>query len=333
MSVARLALHQGETVEKLKGVSLSFGAKVGFGLLGAVLVSLLVAAAVLFSHHAREVDGIGKPGNPFVFWLSVSYKATPADLEQLSILLTEAADMQVEVQRAPDEQAALLAAGNRTVDAWLLPLFDYEFCQQEYGVRALLQPIRVGGAQVYHGDILVRADSPVKTLAELTGKRVAFVDPFSTSGFLYPARLLADAGAKEVAVFAGSHPAALAALAAGKVEAAATFYDPAAPVDPSRRVLARTQDIPNEPVFVRKDLAVDVQKRFADGLLRMTASDAGRGLWSKIAGIEAFAPVTDAAYEAVHHEIDAAGKELGALVPGGQAIYNDNRRPPMGMTP
>ena len=50
---------------------------------------------------------------------------------------------------------------------------------------------RCGGEPVYWTDIVVRADSPFNTLADIFGRRFAYTSPDSQSGYQAPRRLLA----------------------------------------------------------------------------------------------------------------------------------------------
>ena len=67
---------------------------------------------------------------------------------------------------------------------------------------------------------------------ELRGRTIAFVDPASSSGYIYPMVLLIRRGLVrdrdpktffKDALFAGTHEAALRALLQGRVDAAASF--------------------------------------------------------------------------------------------------------------
>lgn len=75
--------------------------------------------------------------------------------------------------------------------------------------------------------IITRFDSGIGKLADLKGRRFAFVDSASASGFVYPRALLADKGIdpsrdlKET-LFAGSPEKVIAAVLLGRAQAGAT---------------------------------------------------------------------------------------------------------------
>lgn len=70
------------------------------------------------------------------------------------------------------------------------------------------------------GQVVVRADSPAKSLADLDGKRVAFANPYGFTGYFVPYDALLRAGVKVTPVFAGTQDSATSLLKAGLVAAA-----------------------------------------------------------------------------------------------------------------
>lgn len=107
----------------------------------------------------------------------------------------------------------------------------------------------------YTALVLVKKDSPVKSLADLKGKKIGYVDKFSASGYLYPRAMLHQAGLKEgevAEVFHGNHLDAMDALDAGKVEAAGTYelmFEEAKSAKrklADYRVIAESEPIPSE---------------------------------------------------------------------------------------
>ena len=103
--------------------------------------------------------------------------------------------------------------------------FSYVLARQQ-GVR--ITPVGAGidepGEQPgYLSYGLTRAGSPVRSLADYRGRKVCFVDPNSTSGYLYPTAGLLQAGidprAGVTPIFAGGHDASALAVASGQCDA------------------------------------------------------------------------------------------------------------------
>ena len=66
--------------------------------------------------------------------------------------------------------------------------------QHEIGAKVVLAEV-YRGSPTYTSRIFVSKDSGIRTLADLRGKTIAFADPISESGYLYPLDLFAEAGA------------------------------------------------------------------------------------------------------------------------------------------
>lgn len=276
--------------------------------------------------QGRNLEDVGEAGTPFVFVLSPAHDAKQASIDRLEAYVAHETGLHLEIRVAESQAKAVAGAGSHGADAWLLPLFDYLFCHQEYGAQAGLRVLREGGATSYTGVVVVRADGDIKRLQDLEDKSIAFVDRYSTSGFVYPAKLLREAGVHPTPVFAGSHRAALAQLRAGKVDAAATFAH-AVKSDDELRVITTVGPIPNEPVFFRPGLDAAKRDLFVKALVAFSKTPAGREVLHEIADIDGFQPVEDIAYKSVHDDVRGADRQIQDLVPKGWWIHHHNRAP------
>jgi len=286
----------------------------------------------LFGCENRDLDAVGETETPLVILLSPFHGADAQQLELLTNYIEAETGMSITVRVAASEEVAVSIAGTYQFDIGMLPLFDYLFCHREYRVEAGLQVLREGGARTYRGQILVQADSDITEIAQLEGKRIAYVDSFSTSGFLFPASLLINADVTPVAVFAGTHDLAVSQLREGDVDSAAT-YEGFAADSTDLRSIATTDEIPNEPVFFRADLAVEIRERVIEALVGFSQTDDGQHVLSHIADITGFVAVTDADYAEVEAVINTAGQTVQDLVPNGWWTYNENRLTPADYAP
>lgn len=297
------------------------------------LLALLSFVAVLLSGGCRRDEGqVGTPTAPVVVVLSESHGADDASVRELQQLLSEASGLAVELRVAPSSEAAVRMAGSPNTDAALLSVFEYLFCRQLYGVRAGLRVVRVGGGKSHHGEIVARAAEPVTKLEDLRGKKVAFVDRYSSTGYLLATKLFADAGVSVDPMFMGTHAAALAALKAGRAEAAATYED-AVTGDESLRVLSKTPAIPNEPLFFRKDLDPEKRQKLMDAFRSVATRPEGKKTLANIAHTEGFEPVTDGEYSATKALINSIGKSVKDVVPRGWVLSNEEERGPGDLAP
>lgn len=267
--------------------------------------------------------GRGEPSGATPLVVAVPPTHAPADRAALERALSANAGGPVTVRVLPSQEALMALAGTTQADAYLTPLFDYLFCAHEYGAHAVLQAVRAGASRDYAGAITVKKDSPIRDLLALKGKRVAFVDRFSTSGFILPMRTLTRAGAEVEPVFAGSPEAALAELRAGRVDAAGVRANLVGAA-PDLLVLATTDAIPNEPVWIRADLAPEARERLVRAFKGLSTTPEGRAALAGVADIEGFEVVGPETFHAVHEAVEETGKQVADLVPGGWWIHHQN---------
>ena len=169
------------------------------------------------------------------------------------------------------------------------------------------------GASTYGSYIVVRQGDPslqpgaTRGVEALRGKRVAFVDPLSTSGWLLPSAFLEGRGLdleKDLTViFAGSHPAALEAVMNGDVDAACVSSDlliGKAGLAGPLVVVAKAGRMPYDAIVARPGLAPDVVARVQSALLRLSIhSQEGRAALRAFSTVDGFMPVPPGHYDGV----------------------------------
>jgi phosphate/phosphite/phosphonate ABC transporter binding protein len=174
------------------------------------------------------------------------------------------------------------------VDIGSFSPFAYVDAAQGGKIRIIAQSI-IDGSATYRGIIVARRDSGLKTLADLQGRRFAFVDPKSASGYIYPRAMLMEKGFNpnsyfKETIFAGDHEKVIAAVLDGRVDAGAT-YDGAPGIAKAKGVpteklatLASTDPIPHDAIAVRAGLDEALANKIQAALLNMDKSDAGRSV-------------------------------------------------------
>ena len=140
------------------------------------------------------------------------------------------------------------------------------------GGTALATAVR-GGSTTYRGVILVKSTAAIRTVKDLAGKRMAYVDRSSGSGYLATNLMLLSAGLSPgvdlaATTFTYSHLESLRALDAGECDAAGVFENApqayAPRVDPTHfRVLATSGPLPNDVLAASPALDAATATRIA----------------------------------------------------------------------
>lgn len=128
---------------------------------------------------------------------------------------------------------------------WLTPA-PLVLAEGLFGVEILLTQVR-RGSPTYFAALVVREDSPVRSVEQLRNRTIAWVDPQSTSGYVIPRYLLIQRGIDpqrffRQQIFAGGHDSAVLAVQSGQVDAASVWADP-----PSEGTGAWTRFLRNRP--------------------------------------------------------------------------------------
>ena len=226
----------------------------------------------------------------------------------------------VKVYMPTDYLGVVEALRNKTADMAFVHPAGYVFSSRE--ARAQIVAVDVWhGKTSYTSRIFVRKDSGFTRLEDLRGKNIAFIDPGSTSGYVYPMVMLIKKGLvkdrdpktffKE-AMFAGTHEAALLALLNGSVDAVASFdLAPQQYLKDKDRVekltyIAETEPIPEAGMCVREGLDPALVKKLHDALMAFNAPEY-RPILKDFYGIDGFAPAKDSDYNPVREAIDLLG--------------------------
>lgn len=174
----------------------------------------------------------------------------------------------------------------------------------------------------YHSVVVVRTESPYRTIEDLRGRKFAFADPNSTSGFQAPSFFLTEAGFPPdtffgSTAFSGSHENSVLALLNDTFDGAATWWNNdersnftrmwnkgMIPKD-SVRVIWQSPLLPSSPVTVRTDMPAELKQAVKDAYLNMASEDPAA--WQALTDGKAtgYKEVTHADYEPVVRMIKA----------------------------
>jgi phosphonate transport system substrate-binding protein len=204
------------------------------------------------------------------------------------------------------------------MDAAFFGSFTGALAIQQLQVTPLARPVNLDGESTYHGLLYTRKDSGITSLADMKGKKFAFVDKATTAGYVFPLAYLHGQGITNLDAFfseyffTGSHDASLQAVLNGGAQLGASknsVYDAELRRDPSIAqkiaILARSAPVPSNGLCVRQDLDETIKTRLKAVLLDMERSEKGRTALNKLGALrfvdtraEDYQPVIDMATQA-----------------------------------
>ncbi len=271
---------------------------------------------------------MGSPRNPIKFYLVPGQeiqvlKETSKSLKKfLEAEIGKSFDVQVPVSYI----ALVEAFGTKRADMGIVNTFGYILAHEKFGVTAKLRIISFGRNQ-YFGQIIAHKDGP-KSIEELKGKKFAFVDPASSSGYLLPAKLFKDRNIKlKDFVFAGRHDSVVSMVYQKQVDAGATFHVPelnekGEPMDARRLVraqypdvdekvviLEKTGPVPNDPVIFRQNFPPELAEKITLALQKFVRSEEGLKTFKALFNVTDFEPAQDSDYDPVRKILKDLGKD------------------------
>jgi len=235
------------------------------------------------------------------------------------------------------------AFGKRKADVAFMNTLGYLMAHDWAKAEAQLLCLYGDVYTSYRGEILVRTDSGINSLKDLKGKTIAFADPFSASGYLYPLKLIHDKKVQpKKMVFAGGHLKAVEMLYDGKIDAIATYHTRPTITGAERdarielikehpdiiskiKILALTDKIPNGPVAFSHTLPDVIKTKLVGAIMEFARTEKGRNALYNLYNITGFTTGNDSDYNGVRRVIKSLGKSVEEMIPGGVTFYKNHR--------
>jgi phosphate/phosphite/phosphonate ABC transporter binding protein len=205
--------------------------------------------------------------------------------------------------------------------AWLPPLV---FARLERDRVAVAVAARAHTRDGYSSVLIAAADSGIRELEQIRGKRVAWVDPLSASGYVVARLGLGERGFPPPATFAveffaGSHAEAVRSVFEGRADVAATFahlgpdgrvargsWTEIGVADDAVNVLAVLGEVPLDLVAVRADVEEETREAIGRALVEGTRDEAFGGIVEGVFGARRFELGASASYRALRELLGRA---------------------------
>ena len=298
---------------------------------------VVMLLALFDSGCTKKSSELGTVENPikFHFVPSVDSQLIESNSKVFKQYLENNTPYKFEVIIPQSFTAVVEAFGTEKADVAVLNTFGYIKAHEKYQAEARLTVIRNGHAN-YQSQFIARSDSKIKKLEDLQGKKIAFVDSSSMSGYLLPLKTLNDKKIKpRETMFGQKHDNVVAMVYQGVVDAGATFYSPpfkdekgVSQIEDARRlvktqypdveqkvsIIYLSESIPNDPVTFRKGIPEKIKLKLINAMIDFIATPEGKKAFSAIYGVTDLKLAKDADYELVRMMFKELGQDPSDLM-------------------
>ncbi|MBI5099776.1 MAG: phosphate/phosphite/phosphonate ABC transporter substrate-binding protein [Nitrospirae bacterium] len=209
----------------------------------------------------------------------------------------------VTLEIAKDYRDQIDKVGKDKIDIAFMGPASYVKMVSLYGRKPLLARLEINGKPTFQGIIIVKKESPLRSLKDLQGKRFAFGDPESTMGHHVPRFVLLKAGIRveDLAshVFLTNHNNIALGVLMGDYDAGAVKEDVFYKFEKrGLKELARTPEI-SEHVFVTSNAFPPQKARvLREALYHLKDDEKGRVILSTLRDfLTGMAPAVDEDYD------------------------------------
>ncbi len=254
-----------------------------------------------------------------------------SDMAGVIAYMQERLGMPVDLVAASSYQELVGITQRREVDVALLAPTSYVEAKALDPNLQLVARTLTHGAPEYASYLVVRVDDPARAVSDLRGRRVAWVDPLSASGYLYPKQALHELGIDPAKFFGGqtfygTHEDAVAAVIDGRADVAAVasgIFERISRVGGgdvdrgSLRVLHKAGRIPYDALVVRPDIRPSGAQKIGWVFVGLsTRTPQGRRILRPTWSITGWIPAEDTVYESARATLKQALPPVAATATG-----------------
>lgn len=289
-----------------------------------LLIGLLLTLAA-----CSNQSELGTPQNPIKLYFTPSVDADviSTNSREFIVFLEKETGYSFTTGIPTSYIAVVEALGSARADIGVMNSFGYLMANQRYGARALLKVIR-HGVDYYQGQIIAHVDSGINSVEDLNGKRFAFTDPSSTSGYMFPMKILREHNVTlGNTTFSSKHDSVVTMVYQRQVDAGATYYSAPSEdgeirdarsrvktqfpdVEEKIKIVAITEPIANDPFVFRKDLPEEVVQKFIAAIKKFIETEEGKRIFREIYSVEGLVDTTDADYDSLRETIKTLGLDV-----------------------
>jgi len=178
---------------------------------------------------------------------------------------------------------------SRELDGAFFGIFTSVLAEEALSIEPLVRPVATDGKSTATGYIFVRTDSGISNIGDMRGKRAAFVDQVTATGYLYMLYYLRTNGIRKPGTFfsehtfTGSNESAVytvhsrqadVGVAKGRIVEKILERDKL--IKDELRILSVSKELPDNTLFLRKSLPIQLKLRIQQVLLEMDSDPEGK---------------------------------------------------------
>lgn len=184
---------------------------------------------------------------------------------------------------------------SRRMDGAFFGVFTGVLVMEQLDAEPIVHPVSLGGTSTVKSYIFVRKDSNIRNVAAMKGKRMAFVDKATVTGYLYALSFIREQGVKDISTFfadvsfTGGHGSTIYAVLDGRADigtAKSRIFNQLVKKDRSMSdeltILAQSHEFPDATLFLRKDLPSSIRAQFRTILMGMDKDAEGKEVLKKL---------------------------------------------------
>jgi phosphonate transport system substrate-binding protein len=269
-------------------------------ILRSVFLSVCVLLPLLFSSagtvYAKEPLLFGV--HPYMLDRILHKRFAP-----LASYLSQKTGQPIKVVITRDYEEQINKMGKGELDFAFMGPSGYVKMVDRYGEKTLLGCLEAFGKSTFHGVIIIARDSPIRSLAELRGKRFAFGDPNSTMSHLVPKYMLRKAGITVDKLgshsFLGRHENVALGVLSGDFDAGAVKEEVFLKYEKrGLKILVNTPEFSEHVIVASNKLPKKAVQVLRKALLDLKNDNEGRAILNKIKnGATGIVPANDNAYD------------------------------------
>ena len=236
------------------------------------------AAATDASGGADASAGFAVDENTLVFGVVPDSVETETNYQPLMDYIAQETGKTVEYHESTDYAALIEAAVAGQIDVASFSGFTYVTATNNGAELTPISSITTAEGQEpgYYSQAIVPKGSDITSIEDMKGKKVCFVDPSSTSGYLFPSYNLLEAGIDPetdiTPVFAGKHDVSVQKVGEG-VECEAGFAEDSEVAKSDKVEVIDETMVPGAPIVESNSLPDDLKAQLKDILSEVTIDE------------------------------------------------------------